>query len=125
MFTPPSTLEFLEKARSFLLYAATPLEGFSFFFHKKINQLKIFSFFSVDPLFSNDEQDIDVEWMRKVFPDEDEETDDDLADWTKKLTDQEVVTVGDLKEQSKEDLRAYGIPGAIASGLYDRCHPKP
>ena len=57
-------------------------------------------------------------------PDEDEETDDDLADWTKKLTDQLITTVGDLKEQSKEDLRAYGIPGAIASGLYDRCHPK-
>ena len=45
MFTPPSTLEVLEKARSFLLEAATPQEGFSFFFHKKINQLKIFSLF--------------------------------------------------------------------------------
>ena len=57
-------------------------------------------------------------------PDEDEETDDDLADWTKKLTDQLITTVGDLKEQTEEKLERWGIPGAIASGLYDRCHPK-
>ena len=72
-------------------------------------------------MFSNDDQDIDIEWMRKVFPDKGEEK---LKTWTMKLTDQEVVNVGVLKKQSKEDLRACGIPIAIVSELYDRCHPK-
>ena len=59
-----------------------------------------------------------------MFPDKDDETDEDLADWTKKLQLQHVKNVGVLKKQSKEDLRACGIPIAIVSELYDRCHPK-
>ena len=40
--------------------------------------------FSVDPLFSNDKQKIDVEWMRKVLPDT-EYTESEIRDWTKNL----------------------------------------
>ena len=78
--------------------------------------------FSVDPLFSNDKQNIDVEWMRKVFPDKD--TDEDLADWVQKLQLQHVKNVGVLKEQSKEDLERCGIPISIVNKLHNRCHPK-
>ena len=63
--------------------------------------------------------------MRKVFPDKDEDTDDDLADWMKKLQSQRVKNVGVLKKQSEEKLERWGIPGAIVSELYDRSHPKP
>ena len=59
--------------------------------------------------------------MRKVFPDKDEEK---LKTWTMKLTDQEVVSVGDLKKLSYERIKDCGIPIAIASELYDRSHPK-
>ena len=62
--------------------------------------------------------------MRKVFPDKDDETDEDLADWTKKLQLQRVKNVGVLKKLSEEKLERCGIPIAIASELYDRCHPK-
>ena len=74
-------------------------------------------------MFSNDEQKIDVEWMRKVFPDKDEEK---LKTWTMKLTDQEVVSVGDLKEQSETALKSppISLPAAIATKLFNLCHPK-
>ena len=38
-----------------------------------------------------------------------------IEDVVKKLSVQLITTVGDLKKQSKEDLRAYGIPGVIVS----------
>ena len=75
-------------------------------------------------MFSNDKQKIDVEWMRKVFPDEKKFKKSIIEDVVQKLSVQLITIVGDLKKQSEEDLRAYGIPGAIVSELYDRCHQK-
>ena len=108
----------ITQSLQFLLF----LVSISLSFKNTNTTQNIFSlFFSVDPLFSNDKQKIDVEWMRKVFSDKDEEK---LKTWTMKLTDQEVVNVGDLKELSEEKLERCGIPIAIASELSDRCHPK-
>ena len=76
---------------------------------------------TLDPLFSDDKQKIDVEWMRKVFPDKDEVK---IKDWVKKLTNQEVEKVGDLKKLTDEKMERYGLPGAIATDLFLGCHPE-
>ena len=98
-----------------LLFVFFPFNSSHFFFSL---------LFSVDPLFSNDEQEIDVEWMRKVFPDEKKFKKAIIEDVVQKLSEQLITTVGDLKELSKEDLERWGIPGAISTKLYNRSHPK-
>ena len=59
--------------------------------------------------------------MRKVFPDKDEVK---IKVWMKKLTDQLVTTVGDLKKLTDEKMERCGLPGAIAGDLFDGCHPE-
>ena len=84
------------------------------------------SFFSVDPLFSNDEQKIDVEWMRKVFPDEEDYPDEDLKQWVSLLRKNFIRKVRDLKEQSETALKSppISLTAAIATKLFNLCHPK-
>jgi hypothetical protein len=54
----------------------------------------------------------------QFFP---EKTEEKLKLWTRVLLDNEVETVGDLAIETVENIRAYGIPGNIATKLFIQC----